>query len=181
MPGQDPCNLLPAWEAATQFLEANSHRAASVAEIYKIWLEPPFGIKEGLLPILAVAFALSNSHNLAFYRQGVFQVRMTDLDTDYLAKDPEDFQLRWMDMSNVSRGLLSDMADIVRDMDPQTTLPNLEPIDVARGLVADLRPTAALGRADPAPVEEGEARPTPVQTGEGPEQIDLRRHPTRTE
>ena len=61
---------------------------------------------------------------------------MTDLDTDYLAKDPEDIQLRWMDMSNVSRRLLSDMADIVRDMDSQNTLPNLEPIDVARGLVA---------------------------------------------
>ena len=28
------------------------------------------------------------------------------------------------------------MADIVRDMDSQNTLPNLEPIDVARGLVA---------------------------------------------
>ena len=61
---------------------------------------------------------------------------MTDLDTDYLAKDPRDIQLRWMDMSNVSRRLLSDMADIVRDMDSQNTLPNLEPIDVARGLVA---------------------------------------------
>ena len=61
---------------------------------------------------------------------------MTDLDTDYLAKDPEDIQLRWMDMSNVSRGLLSDLADIVRDIDSRNTLPNLEPIDVARGLVA---------------------------------------------
>ena len=74
-----------------------------MAEIYDIWRAAPFGIKDGLLPILAVAFALSKSHSLAFYRQGVFQVRMTDLDTDYLAKDPGDIQLRWMDMSNVSR------------------------------------------------------------------------------
>ena len=134
--GDDPCNLLPAWEAAARLLEANSHRAISVGEIYAIWQDPPFGIKDGLLPILAVAFTLSKSHTLAFYRQGVFQVRMTDLDTDYLAKDPDDIQLRWMDMSHVSRGLLSDMADIVRDIDSENTLPNLEPIDVARGLVA---------------------------------------------
>ena len=135
-PGDDPCNLLPAWEAAARLLEANSHRAVSVGEIYAIWRDPPFGIKDGLLPILAVAFILSKSHTLAFYRQGVFQVRMTDLDTDYLAKDPGDIQLRWMEMSNVSRGLLSDMADIVRDIDSENALPNLEPIDVARGLVA---------------------------------------------
>lgn len=135
-PGDDPCNLLPAWEAAERLLETNSDRAVSVGEIYARWRAAPFGIKDGLLPILAVAFALSKSHTLAFYRQGVFQVRMTDLDTDYLAKDPEAIQLRWMDMSNVSRGLLSDMADIVRDIDSKNTLPNLEPIDVARGLVA---------------------------------------------
>ena len=135
-PGDDPCNLLPAWEGAARLLEANSHRAVSVGEIYKIWRAPPFGIKDGLLPILAVAFTLSMSHSLAFYRQGVFQVRMTDLDTDYLAKDPDDIQLRWMDMSDLSRGLLSDMADIVRDIDSENTLPNLEPIDVAKGLVA---------------------------------------------
>ena len=135
-PEDDPCNLLPAWEAAERLLEANSHRAVSVGEIYAIWRDPPFGIKDGLLPILAVAFVLSKSHTLAFYRQGVFQVRLTDLDTDYLAKDPDDIQLRWMDMSGVSRSLLSDMADIVRDIDSQNTLPNLEPIDVARGLVA---------------------------------------------
>ena len=135
-PGDDPCNLLPAWEAAAGLLEANSHRAMSVGEIYAIWRDPPLGIKDGLLPILAVAFILSKSHTLAFYRQGVFQVRMTDLDTDYLAKDPDDIQLRWMEMSNVSRGLLSDMADIVRDIDSENALPNLEPIDVARGLVS---------------------------------------------
>ena len=135
-PEDDLCNLLPAWEAATRLLEANSHRAVSIGEIYEVWRDPPFGIKDGLLPILAVAFTLSKSHTLAFYRQGVFRVRMTDLDTDYLAKDPDDIQLRWMDMSNVSRGLLSDLADIVRDIDPENTLPNLEPIDVARGLVA---------------------------------------------
>ena len=87
-PGDDPCNLLPAWEAAARLLEANSHRAVSVGEIYAIWRDPPFGIKDGLLPILAVAFTLSKSHTLAFYRQGVFQVRMTDLDTDYLRQGP---------------------------------------------------------------------------------------------
>ena len=134
--GQDPYNLLPIWEAAAQLLEANAHRTVSVAEIFDLWRKTPFGVKDGLLPVLAVAFALSKSHSLAFYRQGVFQVRLTDLDTDYLAKDPRDIQLRWMDMSNVSRRLLADMADIVRDMDASNTLPNLEPIDVARGLVA---------------------------------------------
>jgi hypothetical protein len=41
-----------------------------------------------------------------------------------------------MDLSDLSRGLLSTMAEIVRDLDRNNTLVHLEPIDVARGLVA---------------------------------------------
>ena len=126
----------PAWDAAMDLLEDNAHRAVSVAEIYGIWRNPPFGIKEGLLPVLVVAFILSIRSNAVFYRQGIFQSRMTDLDTDYLAKDPASVQLRWMDLSDTSRRLLSGMADIVRSMDTDQTLPELEPIDVARGLVS---------------------------------------------
>ena len=134
--GDDPCNLVPAWEAATEFLEAESHRSVSIAEIYDLWRRAPFGIKDGLLPILTLAFALSKRDVLAFYRQGIFQAYFTDLDAEVLAKNPADIQVRWMDLSVVSRRLLADMADIVRDLDAANTLPNLEPIDVARGLVA---------------------------------------------
>ena len=134
--GNDPCNLSPAWREATAFLESNKQRTVSVAEIYDIWRGPHFGIKDGLLPVLAVAFIQSMRRQLAFYRQNVFQARVTDLDVDYLAKDSSDVQLRWMDLSDRSRDLLSDMAGIVRALDEENILTDLEPIDVAKGLVA---------------------------------------------
>ena len=133
---EDTRNLGPAWRAATKFLEDNADRTVSAAEIYAIWRQAPFGIKDGLLPVLVVAFILSKRHDLAFYRQGIFQARMSDLDMDYLVKDPTDIQIRWMDLSDASRRLLSDMAAIVRELDEENTLTDLEPIDVARGLVA---------------------------------------------
>ena len=132
----DPCNLSPAWNAARDLLEDNAHRTVSVGEVYDLWRNPPFGIKDGLLPILAVAFILSVRSDAVLYRQGIFQARMTDLDTDYLSKDPADIQLRWMDLSDASRQLLSGMADIVRGVDEEQALCELEPIDVARGLVS---------------------------------------------
>ena len=133
---EDTRNLGPAWQAATRFLENNAYRTVSAAEIYDIWRQAPFGIKDGLLPVLMVAFILSQRRDLAFYRQGIFQARMSDLDMDYLVKDPTDIQLRWMNLSDASRRLLSDMAAIVRELDEENALTNLEPIDVARGLVA---------------------------------------------
>ena len=132
----DPCNLTPAWGAALRYLQDNANRSVSVAEVYDIWRNSPFGIKDGLLPVLGVAFILSMRANVVFYRQGVFQARMTDLDTDYLAKDPSDVRVRWMNLSDASRVLLSNMADIVRGMDERHDLAPMEPIDVARGLIS---------------------------------------------
>lgn len=132
---RDRHNLAPAWEAARDLLKRNSHRAVAVSEVYAVWRRPPFGIKEGLLPVLAVAFLLSQRSSLALYREGVFQTRVTDLDTDFLVRDPSDVQFRWMDLTGVSRQLLAELADIVRDLDTGNALKCLEPIDVARGLV----------------------------------------------
>lgn len=132
----DDFKLARAWQAATELLETNKDRAVPVSEIYDIWREQPFGIKDGLLPVLAAAFILSQKRDVAFYRQSIFQARVTDLDLDYLAKDSRDVQLRWMDLSEASRQLLSDLAGIVRTLDQDNVLPDLEPIDVAKGLVA---------------------------------------------
>ena len=132
----DSRQLWQTWKAATDLLMSNTHRAVSVAEIYDVWRRPPFGIKEGLLPIFSVAYFMSNRSSLALYRDEMFQVHISDLDVDYLVKDPAYIQLRWMELSDVSRTLLSELADVVRELDEKNILAHLEPLDVARGLVS---------------------------------------------
>ena len=132
----DPNYLEPLWKVGRELLKAKSDQAIPVGDLYDTWKVAPYGVKEGLLPVLAVAFLLSERRNLAFYRQGVFQVSLSDLDIDYLMNDPRDIQVRWMNLSGISRGLLSELANVVRDLDPENALRCADPIDVARGLVA---------------------------------------------
>ena len=132
----DPCGFAPLWEEAAKLLEAAGDRTVSVSELYDLWAAPPFGVKDGLMPVLAVAFILSRRDKVALYREGVFQARFKDIDVEILARDAGDIQLRWMDLSSLSRRLLSSMAEIVRDLDEDNTLTHLAPIDVARGLIA---------------------------------------------
>lgn len=132
----DPHNLFPMWEQASEYLKNNSHRSVAVSELFDIWSGGEIGVKNGLLPVLAIAFILSERQNLAFYREGMFQPKFRDLDAEYLAKDASDIQLRWMNLSDMSRRLLSEMAEIVRQLDCTKDLINLEPIDVARGLIS---------------------------------------------
>ena len=131
------CRIFPAWNAGINYVKNNKDRPVPVSEIYeKIWSQPPYGIKEGLMPILSVAFILSQRENLAIYREGIFRARFDEIDVEYMAKDAGTIQLRWMDLNDISRCLLSDMAQIVRELDQNNELKHLQPIDVARGLVA---------------------------------------------
>ena len=135
-PGKgDAYRLNPIWEAATTFLQENSDRSVQVSEIFELWSQPPYGVKNGLLPILGVAYILSMQDQVAFYRLGIFQAQFIDLDVEYLARDAGDIQLRWMDLTEKSRNLLSSMAEVIREFDQSNPLTDMQPIDVARGLV----------------------------------------------
>ena len=133
---EDPCRLAPMWKWAFDFLKERANRAVAVSELFERWQQPPFGVKKGLMPILAVAFAQSHREKIAVYRDGIFRARFDDVDVECLAKNPETIQLRWMDLSDIARRLLSGMAQVVRDLDKGNALVHLEPIDVGRGLVA---------------------------------------------
>ncbi|EIM72214.1 ATP-binding protein [Nitratireductor aquibiodomus RA22] len=134
--GADPCRLEPIWKKASDYVRRHAKRTVAISELFAEWRKPPFGVKDGLMPILAVAFILSQRERLAVYRDGIFRSRFDDVDVELLAKDAAFIQLRWMDLSDVSRRLLSGMAEVVRNLDKSNDLVNLAPIDVGRGLVA---------------------------------------------
>ena len=132
----DPCHLAPMWDAAFSYVKEHAERTVAVSELFDLWRKPPLGVKEGLMPLLMVAFILSLSNKIAVYRNGIFKAQFDDVDVEYLAKDAASIQLRWMDLTDVSRRLLSEMAELIRELDNANELVHLEPIDVARGLVA---------------------------------------------
>ena len=73
-----------------------------MSEVYELWRRPPIGMKDGMMPVLLTAFLLSNREELSIYREGVFLPKFTDLDIEYLVRDPHDIQFRWIEMGRRS-------------------------------------------------------------------------------
>ena len=129
--------LAPLWKETTNYIKKHTKRTISLKEIYdKLWRKQPFGVKDGLMPVLAVSFILSQRNKIAIYRDGVFRARFDDVDIDYLSKDPSFIQLRWMNLSSVANRILSEMSAIVHAIDKSNKPAHMEPIDIARDLVA---------------------------------------------
>ena len=63
-------------------------RLVTLAELYEEWSKPPFGIPQGLLPILSVALLLSKENALAFYDKDITQEFrfISSMDSEFLNK-----------------------------------------------------------------------------------------------
>lgn len=96
--------LMPVWKV----LKAS--RDTILADIYAQWGARPYGLKRGPMPILALAYILSQRDRLAAYVDGLFQ---TDLDTffvDKLLQNPASIRLKTISRSLEQTSFLADVA-----------------------------------------------------------------------
>ncbi|WP_188262695.1 ATP-binding protein [Azospirillum tabaci] len=129
--------LADLWDAADKLFRGAGAGGDTVAALYKAWQAPPFGVRDGVLPVLAIAFLLSRIDRLAVYLDGVFQPRLGALLIDRLTQDPSSVRLRWSDVTEFHLHVLTGIADLVAEFGGTPAGPaHPEPIAIARGLVA---------------------------------------------
>jgi hypothetical protein len=136
-PPDDAAHLWPLWRAADEFFKAAGARGASLKSLFDLWQAQPYGLRDGLFPILAIAFVLSRADRLAVYLDGVFQPRLTSLLTDRLTQDLACVRVRWSTISDFHRCILSGIADGIAAHEGLPAGQSFaEPLDIAKGLVA---------------------------------------------
>ena len=132
----NPSRMSGLWEAAHELFATAGPAQVSMADVFDRWRGRPYGVRDGLLPVLGVAFILSQMGNLSIYLDGVYQVRLTTMLVDRLAQDQASVRLRWHDLSDVQRQRLVGLADVVAKhggFGPEVTCPTA--LDTAKGLV----------------------------------------------
>jgi len=109
----DPCN----WRHVFAYLRAELEKAAdkrlSLSKVYEDLSKPPFGLREGLMPLVLAVLFSAHSHELAFYERGNF-VPKIDLDMFLrLSKVPEIFELQWCRIDGLRAEILNDLRQLV--------------------------------------------------------------------
>ena len=65
-------SLKPAWVALKKQLDGSEKRRVSLAEIYGKLKQPPYGMKDGVLPVVVLAALIEGQSEIAIYEDGVF-------------------------------------------------------------------------------------------------------------
>ena len=126
-------NLSELWNA-TKNLFADASVRVSVDKIYQRWSLPPFGMKNGILPVFLTAFLLAHKANVAVYKDGIFIPRLNDADIDECLQDPSRFTLRWIAIDEDKKNILEGISNLLAEVGEKSSAS--DPLDAARGLVA---------------------------------------------
>jgi hypothetical protein len=128
----DPCNVRPALENIHAILNRVSMQKIRVSAILKELRMPPFGIRNGLSPVLLAAFAVMNQHHVAFYQNDVFMREMRGLDLVMLTKMPETFEIQFCKLAGVRSELFERLIKVLELRPNETGRPDV--LDVVRPL-----------------------------------------------
>jgi hypothetical protein len=98
--GDEPTNVLPALECIRKAILSRSERVP-VSDLIAILRKPPFGLRDGLFPILLAVVAIVEKQEIAFYENGTF-LREVGRDAFLrMSKAPEKFDMQYCKIEGV--------------------------------------------------------------------------------
>ena len=100
------------WNLLSSSLDSATKSRISVAEIQNELMAAPYGLKEGILPLLSFAVISSRRNDLALYEHGTLILNLDEAVLERLAKNPFNFAVRNYALDSPSRTLL--LKEIVR-------------------------------------------------------------------
>lgn len=125
----EPMFLL--WLATKSFLLEDGSRK-KLSQLYELWANPPYGLRAGVMPVLAMAFFLANRSALALYVDGAFTSELSEAMIDEWLLDPKRIELSYVSASSDQSAYVEAVA---ASLPVNAAARGTEPLEVARALV----------------------------------------------
>lgn len=93
-PSDPDCCLLPAWERLRKELKRSTRRRINLRDFYATLSLPPFGMKDGAIPVLLTAVLIACSDEVAIYEHGTFKPVLTPELSERMVRNPGHFDVR---------------------------------------------------------------------------------------
>lgn len=100
-------SLSPAWKLLA------TARRMSLDELYDKWGMRPYGIKRGIMPVLALAFLMAHRATIAVYVDGFYQASIDDVFVDRMMQEPKSIEFRRVARSKKDEAFILQLATLL--------------------------------------------------------------------
>lgn len=123
----------PLWQSADALFLESKEDPIPFGDLYEIWRKPPFGLRAGVMPILALSYFLSKEEEFGVYMDGLFTPQIDDFFVDRLLQRPAEVALRRFRIAGVRRDALLAISNAIGS---PGTASDVTPLSVAKPLVS---------------------------------------------
>ena len=143
-PSSDPAHSSwkPAWEEVEAFLKNARGQQRPLTELFETLKAPPYGLREGPLPVLFTAALVIKGRELALYEDGIFVPEIGIEALERLVRRPHTFALRCYQLDARERQVIEVLSKEIgqpREVDK-------EPLGCEEQLIATVRQLVGLAQ-----------------------------------
>jgi len=109
----DRCKVLPALRRIREIVQAQPDSRLSVAGLWEELRQPPYGVRDGIIPLLLTAFAIAHDKDIAFYKDGSFLRELRGEVMLLLTKAPERFDIQYCKIEGVRAQLFQKLLAVL--------------------------------------------------------------------
>ena len=130
--GKDPSHIAPTITKIREIIAKRPDTRVPIRDLMFTLRRPPYGLREGLFPILLAVVAIAGEQEIAFYEDGTF---LRDVGKDAflrMSKAPEKFEIQYCRIEGVRSELFNRLTQVL-ELSPSDGR-NIELLDVVRSL-----------------------------------------------
>lgn len=128
----DVCNVLPALKHITELVRGKQDTRVNIATLFTELRNPPYGVRDGVIPLLLAVFAISHDRDVAFYKDGSFLRELSGEHMLVLTKAPERFEVQYCKIEGVRAELFERLVAALKIEQPEDR--EVELLDLVKNL-----------------------------------------------
>lgn len=104
--------LAPLWNELQSYLVSAKGHKKPLVELHNRLMQPPFGLREGVVPVYVCAMLIERSLDVALFEQGTFVPQLTVPVIERLSKKPSNFEIRYCPIENIHKEIFRKLNDV---------------------------------------------------------------------
>ncbi len=113
-------NVEELWNATENFCLSATEKPESLDKLYRILSAPPYGVKEGIIPVILAAVLLHYRDEVGIYQDGTFIPVLGDNHFELLVKNPQRYGVKYFAIAGLRAEVFKELEAILRNPKAKT-------------------------------------------------------------